>query len=275
MATVVQLRSIACAAARRAGNSPATGTFGRSRGGGGCFAQAHRHHGAAPTWRLPSSAPYGTARVCAVGAGAVSSRRQGLRQVSCAAASSSISMEDRAAAIKGVEAAALAWSAAVSSLSVPDVVGLYAPDDAVLLGTVDTADDGIRIGKEKITTYFDGFLNKEKISPLFPKFNEADVLVLSADCAIYNGYYTFELTPKSSTESNAGGSDGKPSRNRRGFLSKLLFWRSSSNSDEGGSGSGMKIAKAKFSFLYRRDDSGAWKIVTHNSGFTPEGLLDG
>ena len=37
----------------------------------------------------------------------------------------------------------------------------------------------------------------------------------------------------------------------------------------------MKIAKAKFSFLYRRDDSGAWKIVTHNSGFTPEGLLDG
>ena len=251
--SVSHLKTLACAAARRAG--------------------ANHHHGlaaarstaAATRWARQPHANGGAsaARPPALGAPAPAvMRAQGARRVSCAAASSSISAEDRAAAVRGVEAAALAWSQAVSALSVPEVVGLYAPEDAVLLGTVDTADDGIRIGKDKIKAYFDGFLDKEKISPLFPAFDEADVLVLSPEAAIYNGYYTFELTPK------AG--DAKPSKNRRGFLRKLLFWRSAA-----GGGSGMKIAKAKFSFLYRRDDAGAWKIVTHNSGFTPEGLLDG
>ena len=135
--------------------------------------------------------------------------------------------------VEGVSEACKAWANAVQRLSVDDVVELYDEQDGTLLGTVDTANDGVRSSPETIRTYFNGFLDKDGINAQFPEFNAEDVIVLSPTVAVYNGYYAFELKKGGTTN----------------------------------------VANAKFTFLYRKNDKGQWKIIVHNSGFTPEGLV--
>ena len=135
--------------------------------------------------------------------------------------------------LQGVSEACQAWANAVQRLSVSDVVDLYDTKDGTLLGTVDTGKDGVRSSPETIREYFNGFLSKDSVTPEFPAFNAEDVIVISPTVAVYNGYYAFKL-------------------------------------EKGGV---TNIANAKFTFMYRKDAAGKWKIVLHNSGFTPEGLV--
>ena len=53
---------------------------------------------------------------------------------------------------------------------------------------------------------------------------------LADDVIAYNGYYTFKLTKEGKTNA----------------------------------------VHAKFSYIYKRDESGEWKIMIHNSGMTPK-----
>ena len=153
-------------------------------------------------------------------------------------AAAPVSTEQRESALLGARSAAAAWSAAVSRRSVDDVVAKYDPVEGKLLGTVDTSTEGVRTSTELIREYFNSFLAKESIAPVFPEFREEDVHVLSPTLALYSGYYAFKI--KASAEEKT------------------------------------KVANAKFSFLFQRsaDDQDTWKILLHNSGFTPEGLVD-
>lgn len=162
-----------------------------------------------------------------------------LRRLFRGAGSSSapVSAEQRESALLGARSAAAAWSAAVSRRSVDDVVAMYDPVEGKLLGTVDTSTEGVRTSPELIREYFNSFLAKESIAPVFPEFRDEDVHVLSPTLALYSGYYAFKIQASTNDKT--------------------------------------KVANAKFSFLFQRsDDNETWKILLHNSGFTPEGLVD-
>ena len=59
---------------------------------------------------------------------------------------------------------------------------------------------------------------------------DTDVMLLADDVIAYNGYYTFKLTKEGKTNA----------------------------------------VHAKFSYIYKKDESGEWKIMIHNSGMTPK-----
>lgn len=59
---------------------------------------------------------------------------------------------------------------------------------------------------------------------------DADVLLLADDVIAYNGYYSFKLTKDGTTN----------------------------------------VVHAKFTYVYKKDASGDWKILIHNSGMTPK-----
>ena len=59
---------------------------------------------------------------------------------------------------------------------------------------------------------------------------DADVLMLADDVIAYNGYYSFKLTKDGTTN----------------------------------------VVHAKFTYVYKKDASGEWKILIHNSGMTPK-----
>ena len=185
-----------------------------------------------------------------------------------------------------------AWVAAASSLSVDATVALYDAEDGVLLGTVDIDENAARKGHGRVREYFTHFLDKDAVEPCFPPLKgtcagaaadarwgrdravtaaavtgaprraggierpsrgavadgrargagalrnraadgddtEEDVMVLSPELIAYNGYYSFKLTKNGETN----------------------------------------LVHAKFTYLYRKNSAGEWKIMIHNSGMTPK-----
>jgi hypothetical protein len=86
-----------------------------------------------------------------------------------------------------------------------------------------------------IRDYFNHFLgDNERVVPIFPKFNAKDVQFIDDKTAVYSGYYTFELTPI---------------------------------------GGATKIANAKFTYIVHRTPEYGVKLVLHNSGLTPAGVV--
>lgn len=132
-----------------------------------------------------------------------------------------------------VEKARDAWIAAVASGSVADTVACYHPDKGKLLGTVDLGD--ARTGKAKITEYHEKFVGgNDKVVPKFPTSIAEDELQQFGNGVVaYSGYYQFTLTK-----------DGVD-----------------------------KEANAKFTYIWERGADGELKIILHNSGLTPAGVV--
>lgn len=124
------------------------------------------------------------------------------------------------------------WRAAVEARDVGAVLALYAGDGR-LLGTLDTADTDRRQRSYRIRDYFEQFLDREEIRVEFRRtVTSEDVVALGPGLAAYVGYYDFVL--------RGGGIE--------------------------------EVAKAKFTFVYRRGEDGRLEILIHNSGLTPEGV---
>jgi hypothetical protein len=134
--------------------------------------------------------------------------------------------------LQDVEDLIKSWVAAASARDVKRIVALYDPEIGRLLGTLDEAATMRRTNHTNIKDYFDHFLSNDVVKPNFPKFDPKDVIFIDEYCAVYNGYYVFELT--------------------KGGVTKHAF--------------------AKFSYIVRSTPAGV-KIVTHNSGLTPTGIV--
>lgn len=90
-----------------------------------------------------------------------------------------------------------------------------------------------RIGHEAIKDYFDHFLANDKVTANFPeKITDKDIRQLGLGFVMYSGYYDFILEKNSK----------------------------------------VKIAHAKFTYIYKIQKNGELLIVHHNSGLTPEGI---
>ncbi|CEL95942.1 unnamed protein product [Vitrella brassicaformis CCMP3155] len=143
--------------------------------------------------------------------------------------------------IKEVETARDNWVAAVKSLNPEKVASLYSADATLpgaLLGTVDTMATGARKSGETILDYFKSFLDKEKIQPCFPEaISDDDLIQLDNGMVAYNGYYEF------------------------------LFWNKDASHTK---------AHAKFTYVFKRNPAknNQLEIVLHNSGLTPEGVIE-
>jgi hypothetical protein len=134
-----------------------------------------------------------------------------------------------------VTAARDAWIAAVQALDVEATTKLYDTDNVRLLGTVDTEDNKLRNNHGLIHEYFEHFLSNDRIVAKFPDVTDDNIIQLGPNHVIYSDYYTFELTK-----------DGKT-----------------------------RVAKAKFSYVYRRKTGHPGLLIaTHNSGITPEGIVE-
>lgn len=137
--------------------------------------------------------------------------------------------------VEEVTAARDAWVQAVEARDVHATVRLYDTDNVRLLGTVDTEDNKLRNNHHLIEEYFHHFLSNEMIKAKFPDVTEDNIIQLGPNHVIFSDYYTFELTK-----------DGKT-----------------------------RMAKAKFSYVYRRKAGvQGLLIATHNSGITPEGIIE-
>merc|ERR1719181_2692530 len=113
---------------------------------------------------------------------------------STACSDSDDSREDRLS-LADIQSAVETWIRTASKRDVNAMVQLYDPELGRLLGTVDNAEDVHRSTPSAIREYFVHFLGgHEAVVPSFPTFNAKDVIFLSKDTAIYNGYYTFALT---------------------------------------------------------------------------------
>jgi len=121
------------------------------------------------------------------------------------------------------------WAEAIRSRDIERVINLYHPATSQLLGTVDESHIGSRIGRDRIRHYFEHFLANDVVEP---KILNREVIVLSDNIVVVNGYYDFRLV-KAGVE---------------------------------------KIAHAKFTFIFQRNSEGQLEIVTHNSGLTPQGI---
>jgi len=136
--------------------------------------------------------------------------------------------------LKEVETTIQEWVKNAKALDIDATVAMYDPEIGRLLGTVDNADAPRRTSLKLIRDYFNHFLgDNEKVLPFFPKFDRKDVIFLAEDVASYSGYYKFTLTPK---------------------------------------GGQTKDVYAKFTYIMRKTPDGV-KIVTHNSGITPAGVV--
>jgi hypothetical protein len=134
-----------------------------------------------------------------------------------------------------VTAARDAWVQAVEARDVHATVSLYDTENVRLLGTVDTEDNKLRNNHHLIEEYFHHFLSNDMIKAKFPEVTEDNIIQLGPNHVIFSDYYTFELTK-----------DGKT-----------------------------RMAKAKFSYVYRRKAGvQGLLIATHNSGITPEGIIE-
>jgi len=134
-----------------------------------------------------------------------------------------------------VSAARDAWIQAVEARDVHAVVALYDTENVRLLGTVDTEDNKLRNNHHLIEEYFHHFLSNDRLVAKFPEVTEDNIIQLGPNHVIFSDYYTFELTK-----------DGKT-----------------------------RMAKAKFSYVYRRKAGvQGLLIATHNSGITPEGIIE-
>jgi len=134
-----------------------------------------------------------------------------------------------------VTAARDAWVQAVQNLDVDATTKLYDTDNVRLLGTVDTEDNKLRNNHALIHEYFVHFLSNDKIVAKFPEVTDDNIIQLGPNHVIFSDYYTFELTK-----------DGKT-----------------------------RMAKAKFSYVYRRKAGHQGLLIaTHNSGITPEGIVE-
>jgi hypothetical protein len=134
--------------------------------------------------------------------------------------------------LQDVEVFMKSWADAAAARDVKRIVALYDPEIGRLLGTLDEAATMKRTNPANIKDYFDHFLSNDVVKPVFPKFDPKDVIFIDEYCAVYNGYYVFELT--------------------KGGVTKHAF--------------------AKFSYIVRSTPAGV-KIVTHNSGLTPTGIV--
>jgi len=134
-----------------------------------------------------------------------------------------------------VTAARDAWIAAVQALDVEATTKLYDTDNVRLLGTVDTEDNKLRNNHGMIKEYFEHFLSNDAIVAKFPDVTEDNIIQLGPNHVIFSDYYTFELTKHGKT----------------------------------------RMAKAKFSYVYRRKQGHPGLLIaTHNSGITPEGIVE-
>ena len=126
------------------------------------------------------------------------------------------------------------WIAAVRKRDIEATITLYDRERGTLLGTVDKPENGIRTGAERIRDYFNHFLGGN--DEVEPTFpKDAEANMQTFDnVATYSGYYTFRLVR------------GKRAR----------------------------IANAKFTFVYQKQPDGQVKILVHNSGLTPQGIVN-
>jgi len=134
-----------------------------------------------------------------------------------------------------VTAARDAWVNSVQQLDVDATTQLYDTENVRLLGTVDTEDNKLRNNHALIHEYFTHFLSNDKIVAKFPEVTEDNIIQLGPNHVIFSDYYTFELTKHGKT----------------------------------------RMAKAKFSYVYRRKTGHQGLLIaTHNSGITPEGIIE-
>jgi hypothetical protein len=137
--------------------------------------------------------------------------------------------------LKEVETTMGEWIKNAQNLDIDATVAMYDPEIGRLLGTVDLANAPRRTSLKLIRDYFNHFLgDNEVVTPHFPKFDKKDVIFLADDVVSYSGYYTFTLTPKGGQQT--------------------------------------KEVHAKFTYILRKTPNGV-KIVTHNSGITPAGVV--
>lgn len=119
------------------------------------------------------------------------------------------------------------WLEAVGTREPETVLDLYA-EDAALWGTLATE---TKIGRERIRTYFDWFLDRASLvaTPLTSDFRH-----LSPDIVVANGSYKFQLGGKSDTDPVAE-------------------------------------TDARFTFVFRKSaNSDEWFIVEHHSSKFPD-----
>eukprot|EP00277_Geminigera_cryophila_P032898 CAMPEP_0173122580 /NCGR_PEP_ID=MMETSP1102-20130122/54273_1 /TAXON_ID=49646 /ORGANISM="Geminigera sp., Strain Caron Lab Isolate" /LENGTH=399 /DNA_ID=CAMNT_0014030019 /DNA_START=30 /DNA_END=1229 /DNA_ORIENTATION=+ len=137
--------------------------------------------------------------------------------------------------VEEVAAARDAWINSVQQLDVDATTLLYDTENVRLLGTVDTEDNKLRNNHALIHEYFTHFLSNDKIVAKFPEVTEDNIIQLGPNHVIFSDYYTFELTKHGKT----------------------------------------RMAKAKFSYVYRRKTGHQGLLIaTHNSGITPEGIIE-
>ena len=104
---------------------------------------------------------------------------------------------------------------------------------ARLLGTLDT--ERVRVDEASVQRYFTFFLRQsaDTIAPSFPEPSHDGLQLLAPDVAAYSGYYQFKM-------SKAGV---------------------------------RRVANAKFTFVFQREESGQLRILLQTSGLTPLGVL--
>jgi len=137
--------------------------------------------------------------------------------------------------VEEVSAARDAWVNAVQQLDVDGTTQLYDTENVRLLGTVDTEDNKLRNNHALIHEYFVHFLSNDRIVAKFPEVTDDNIIQLGPNHVIFSDYYTFELTKHGKT----------------------------------------RMAKAKFSYVYRRKTGHQGLLIaTHNSGITPEGIIE-
>lgn len=128
-----------------------------------------------------------------------------------------------------------AWKAAVEALDVGRTVSLYDPERGWLLGTLDTGDTTPRQSPARIRDYFESFLDKDGLRATFhDPVADENLQQLGPGHAAHSGYYEFALTKDGQTV----------------------------------------VARATYTYVYRRAADGRLLILTHNSGLTPEGIAE-
>jgi hypothetical protein len=151
-------------------------------------------------------------------------------------------------------------------------VALYDAAQARLLGTLDTQCVDVRCSADAIRAYFVSFLldNADTIEPLFSDDAGAPPEALPARARGASGSAEALAAPQQQLRLPPAAAVqwlGPGTVAYSGYY--CLKLRKTNHHGE----TAERMACAKFTFVYRRDASGALRILLHNSGLTPAGIV--